>query len=347
MYTQAATWADKGDGEPLLVLAGTRGIVKVINTITLAVDAALIGHGNEILDVTTHSVDTNLIISASKDESVRLWNIKTQICIAIFAGEKGHRNHVLSVCVHPCGNVVASSGMDYSIKLWNLVSPDVQNAINKSYSHDDRAGNIGFVSVPVQFPLFSTDKVHTNYVDCIKWVGDLLLSKSLCNRAVLWTPDPLRGSVCIVGEYELTHCRNWFMKMSCCDLLYVFAAGNTMGEVLLFHLTPPSEDEDAKAATHFLSEIEKANRDHDHERFETGVIIKPHGTICHDSGSSSIIRDSDFSMDGDHFIYCADSSHDGQGQCQPRSKICVWSVDHLETHHVAATTATTTMTAGE
>lgn len=32
-----------------------------------------------------------------QDESVRLWNVHTGICILIFAGAGGHRNEVLSV----------------------------------------------------------------------------------------------------------------------------------------------------------------------------------------------------------------------------------------------------------
>lgn len=32
-----------------------------------------------------------------QDESVRLWNVQTGICILIFAGAGGHRNEVLSV----------------------------------------------------------------------------------------------------------------------------------------------------------------------------------------------------------------------------------------------------------
>lgn len=312
-------------------MAGKRGIIKVVNTIDFQVEVALIGHGNEILDVTTHSVDTNLIFSASKDESVRLWNIKTQVCIAIFAGEKGHRNDVLSVAVHPVGNIVASSGMDNSVKLWNLESPDIKAAISKSYVHDDRDANIAFVTYVEQFPMFATDKLHRNYVDCIKWVGDLILSKSLCNRAVLWTPDPLRSkdAVCVLREFSLTSCRVWFMKMSVCDIHYIFAVGNTEGELQLFHFTPPSDDEDCQiAASNFLPEIEKANLYHEHERFETGCANKPNVIICHENGVPSAIRDSDFDIDGEYIIYCAGSSRPEQHY----SKICVWSIEHIETH---------------
>jgi polycomb protein EED len=31
--------------------------------------------------------------------------------------------------------------------------------------------------------------VHGNYVDCIRWLGDLLLSKSVDDRILLWSVD--------------------------------------------------------------------------------------------------------------------------------------------------------------
>lgn len=328
---QACTWANKGDGLPLLVLAGKRGIVKVLNTIDLSVEVAFVGHGNEVLDVTTHTVDDNIIFSSSKDESVRMWNIKTRVCISIFGGEQGHRNEVLSVAVHPAGNIVASSGMDHSIKLWNLVSPDIQAAIEKSYTHDDQAANIDFVTHLDQLPIFSTDKVHRNYVDCVKWVGDLILSKSICNRAALWTPDPLRSkdAVCVLREFSLTNCRVWFMKMAVCDLHYIFAVGSTEGEVQLFHFTPPSDDEDIQvAANNFLPEIRRTNENIEHERYETGCINKPNATISHESGVASSIRDLDFDIDGEYLICCAGTSRPEQHY----SKICVWRIDHVATH---------------
>lgn len=39
----------------------------------------------------------SLIFKSNQDESVRLWNVHTGICILILAGAGGHRNEVLSV----------------------------------------------------------------------------------------------------------------------------------------------------------------------------------------------------------------------------------------------------------
>ncbi|XP_042519124.1 polycomb group protein FIE1-like [Macadamia integrifolia] len=65
---------------------------------------SFVGHGDSINEVRTQTLKPSLVISASKDESVRLWNVRTGICILIFAGAGGHRNEVLSVWIASPGD---------------------------------------------------------------------------------------------------------------------------------------------------------------------------------------------------------------------------------------------------
>ena len=119
-------------GPPLLCLGGTRGIIKIIDTNERALHMTLYGHGNDVTDLKFSPMNEFLLLSASKDESIRLWNISQQryggggggggggVNLAIFAGHVGHRGQVLSIAWHDSGKQFVSGGMDNMIKLWNI-----------------------------------------------------------------------------------------------------------------------------------------------------------------------------------------------------------------------------------
>ena len=243
----ACCWASKGDNVPVLLFAGRKGTIRGIRLeppFQLAV--TLLGHGGPVYDLKTHAVDDGIVFSASKDESIRMWNIRTSVCIAIFAGlyEGGHRQAVISMDCHPLGDLLATSGMDTAIRVWNLRTDEMLQAVRESDSQP--RGPLGNTNPPVlsiATPTFMTPQQHNNYVDGIKWVGDLLLSKSVRDDLKLWAVDSMRSepSVVNVRKFHLPFNMTWFAQMDYFPPLDVLAVGNDEGSVSFFpvYYSPP------------------------------------------------------------------------------------------------------------
>ncbi|KAH8055569.1 hypothetical protein JL720_14314 [Aureococcus anophagefferens] len=147
----------------------------------------------ELRQVYVDNDDGEPLLRRVVDESVRLWNARTAVCVAVFAGDRGHRDEVLSVDAHLTGAVFCSAGMDNTVKVWQLDAPAVVAAAARSHEAPRPRDGRPFATVFQQFPAFSSAAVHANYVDCALG-GSLLLSKSTGNAVAMWTPDPTATS---------------------------------------------------------------------------------------------------------------------------------------------------------
>ncbi|XP_065908339.1 polycomb protein eed-like isoform X2 [Dysidea avara] len=256
------TWSiNKDNCHSLLVVAGALGILRVINTSTVASWKSYCGHGNAINELKTHPLIPQLVLSASKDHSLRLWNIQTDVCVAIFGGVDGHRDEVLGTDFHMLGGSIVSCGMDHSLKVWQLDTSEIKDAIEASEQHSARS-NKNFPTLRCHFPAFSTREVHSNYVDSVCYFGNTILSKSCENKVVWWKPvlqlspdttptsssQPLPpvssssssvsgDSVVALRSLEVQLCEIWFMKMCLNERLGLLALGNQIGKVTLWDMT--------------------------------------------------------------------------------------------------------------
>jgi polycomb protein EED len=244
-------------GPQLLCVGGFRRGIRVIDVHRNRLLATLVGHGDQIYDLQVCPVDEWVLASASRDESIRVWNLRTCTTVAILGGHGGHRDAVISVAWHPLGHYLASSGMDTTVKLWDVREPTTTSqAIAVSHRQARRAflRNIQELTEPArqQFPIFSTNQVHTHCVDCVRFVGDLILSKSTENKIVLWKPlltlentsSSSLSSILLnppqeilhLRTFEYTHSDYWYFRFATDPMGKYLAVGTGKGQIFVWNL---------------------------------------------------------------------------------------------------------------
>ena len=268
-YFFCCTWAfHETTGAALLLFAGQKGVIRILDAnaqalcqararrrtrtlapprrgrmLTAAAAQSLPGHGSAINDLKVHPVHQSLLLSASRDLSIRLWNMHSGVLIIIFAGEGGHRNEVLT-CDWQRGArcTLASAGMDCVIKVWTATDADWA-AVEEGLQPWDPAKPLGtFRTRFVQLPEFSTYRVHSNYVDCVRFFGTrgALLTKSVDSHVTLWQPEEgpyaADGQVRTLAAAELVDADLWFLRFALCARSRVLACGNRCGVVRVWDM---------------------------------------------------------------------------------------------------------------
>ena len=164
----------------------------------------LIGHKNDINDLKFLIVNQNILISASSDSTVRLWDVKQKKLLCIYGGPFGHPSHVLTVDFHYSEQFIASAGFDQVVMFWDI------DFVLKKYNNNKENN---FKCVLKTKPFFET-LVHENYIDTVKFMGDLVLSKSTNGVILLWKPmfNDEKDHHFVIRKLFYTSSKIWYIK---------------------------------------------------------------------------------------------------------------------------------------
>lgn len=262
-------WSYDSKKAPVIAAGGRNGIVRTIfmNDDTLG---HLISHSKfcrrshhssfhfffflssagAINDMKFHPKFPFLLLTASEDQSVRLWNVETSVCIVVFAGSL-HCSQVLSIDFDAGGDHIISTGMDHNLLVWKLASEEIKAVIDKSSRHLPRNP---FPTIRVYEHEFLTRSVHDNYVDSVIWFSpNSFLSKSANGDIVWWkTGEPsevqlnLKTDVITkihdFKEESPEDERIWFVRMQLDSQRKMLGLGNVYGKILLWNLTTDLND---------------------------------------------------------------------------------------------------------
>ncbi|TKR93807.1 hypothetical protein L596_008197 [Steinernema carpocapsae] len=251
----AVAWVfDEANDRHEVVIGGKIGMMRVVDATNGRVWQTLIGHGGAVNEIRKYPRNERIIASASFDLTIRLWNIHFSECLAILGGTDGHTDQVLSIDIEENAEFLISGGMDHSIKVWNIgPGTPTHRKIENSLKPASRRLPV----VECKFPWGSSRDIHGNYVDCVRFVGDFIFSKSTEKKIVLWKFGEIREGAagrgkglvletfaCHMAFMNIPDLDMWFMKMDVDPYRKYLAAGTQTGLVRFWALEGelPSKD---------------------------------------------------------------------------------------------------------
>jgi polycomb protein EED len=225
----SCAWNYVEQSVPLISVAGPSGLIKVLNALTGELVTTLLGHGAEVNDLATHPVYPWILASASGDHSIRVWDLRRRIelgensCLIICGHGHGHKEPVLTCAWHSSGRYLISGGQDHMVCVWTIPDLSPESVFFHPCENPAEAPRSSAETRVIHYPHFVTSAIHSNYVDCVAFYGDLILSKAADeNKIVLWmiigfnskAAAPLPDSAPGAGTFQDT--RSGFLVEGAC-----------------------------------------------------------------------------------------------------------------------------------
>jgi coatomer protein complex subunit alpha (xenin) len=165
----------------------------------------LLGHLDYIRTVQFHH-EYPWIISASDDQTIRLWNWQSRQCASVLTG---HNHYVMSAAFHPKEDLVVSASLDQTVRVWDIaglrkkqVSP--QDSIEEKMAQLNPVKSVGTdlfgsTDAVVKYILEGHDRgvnwasFHPSLPLIVSGADDRQVKLWRMNESKAWEVDTLRG----------------------------------------------------------------------------------------------------------------------------------------------------------
>jgi WD40 repeat protein len=196
----------------------------------------LIGHKNKVYQLEFHPYNKNLLLSASKDCTVRLWNFKIPELLVIFGGPNSFESDVLCIDWDNKGEYFVGSGVDCVVRIYKI-DKLIQDCINMSMDMNSNKNKGKTKTLLKSLPYFSCNDIHDNLIDCIKYNNKFIISKSVDGVIKEWLPfKDINGqnSFFLINIFVF-NTKQLILGIKFCFVDNNIVVGNEMGEIFLFN----------------------------------------------------------------------------------------------------------------
>lgn len=204
------------DADALFALGGANGAIQIVSLTQSSVLRVLEGHKNSVVQVFVNESLPRVLFSCAKDEGVRVWDISSGLCVAIFDTKGASAAAASSTRL-----IIGTNSGDFV--LFSLPA-DLTAGKDISTAHHLAAARGTKI----------TKRVHNAAIDGLAFIDDAhVLSKSVNGRAEYWNVDSEKqvSRFSQKGSAGNNECR---FGLSI-DRRYV-AIGDASGVVTVFHV---------------------------------------------------------------------------------------------------------------
>ncbi|KAK9760287.1 hypothetical protein K7432_015862 [Basidiobolus ranarum] len=168
------------------------------------------GHAGPITDLQVSPKDDRHILSASRDGTVRLWDVDSEICLHIYNIKAS------VVCFDPTGTTFLTGGYTGDIREWSI--PDL-TLIQPQYSSHSILKMYG-------------NKLQAGRIDCMRYIENNVLSKTINGKVELWNPNTLE----VIQSFHIRNGANNRCRFDISMDNKFFCVGNSIGAAYIYNI---------------------------------------------------------------------------------------------------------------